>query len=355
MGAAPAGTLQALDLREVAMDAVWDTEIALVAWIQGWGTWLLAPMEAVSLLGSQALLVVFVPLLFWSVSAGLGARTYLVAAAGGVVNGLLKFALHGARPDWYHHGVRSLAPSHTFGAPSGHAQNSLMLWGYLALRLARRWAWYAAAAIVLAVALTRLYLGAHFLTDILLGWLVGAAMLWAVARNEDALRAWWLRLGLAAQVVLALAVSAGPVLLAQGWETLVHAGWSAPEDWTGAVPRGLGDGSVEHVARVAGGLFGGLAGFSVLAARGWYSAAGPLVSRVARYVIGLSGIVLLLVVMRVALPEAGGAAGAAVDFASFAVVALWSALGAPELFVLTGLARRPAPERAAEGPAARRE
>ncbi|MDT0301118.1 phosphatase PAP2 family protein [Streptomonospora wellingtoniae] len=328
-------------IREVCMDAVWDVEIVVVEWIQSWGRWLEAPMEAVTLLGSQALLLVLVPLVFWSLHPAVGARLYLIAAGAALVADLLKIALHGARPSWFHLSVRPLAGETTFGAPSAHAATSLVLWGYGALRLRRRGAWWAAAAIVAAVGLTRIYLGAHFVTDVLAGWLLGAAALWAALRYEDALLARWRRLGLPAQTGLALAASLAPLLAAAGWQALFHADWTPPEEWTGSVPPGIGDASLEHTAGVAGGLFGGVLGLSALAVRGWYSAAGSAVSRAARYVVGISGTVLILAVADVAVPGAAGSAGLLREYLVFAVLGAWSALGAPELFLRMGLAGRP--------------
>ncbi|QBI53856.1 phosphatase PAP2 family protein [Streptomonospora litoralis] len=342
------------------MNAVWDAEIGVVEWVQSWGGWLQAPMQGVSVLGSQAMLLVVVTLVFWCLHAGLGARTFVAVSGGALLVGLLKIVLYAPRPSWYHHAVRPIAAPTTFGAPSAHASTSLLLWGSLALRSRRRWIWGAAAAVVLAVGVTRIYLGAHFVTDLLAGWLVAAAVLWAALRYEAAVTARWRSLPLSAQVGLALALSLAPLLAAAGWQALVHAGWSPPEAWTGGVPPRIGATSLTYVAGAAGGFFGGAAGLSVLAARGWYSAAGSAVSRTARYVIGISGVVLILAVAGVAVPEAAGASAAVRDYVLFAVLAAWCALGAPELFLRMGLAERPEPAAPNEqsptgGPGAGRE
>ncbi|GAA4906172.1 phosphatase PAP2 family protein [Streptomonospora salina] len=347
------------------MDAVWDVEIGVVEWLQSLGGWIAPGMEAIGFLGSQAVLPVLVTLVFWSLHAGIGARLFVLAAGAGVVTDLLRTVLHAPRPSWYHHSARPLVAPATFGGPSAHSVTSLVLWGYAALRFRRRQVWGACAAIVVAVGVSRLYLGAHFVTDLVAGWLVAAALLWAALRYEDAVLVRWRRLGLPAQAGLALAASALPVLLAAGLQALLHSGWNPPEEWTGSVPPGVQGASLAHAAGVAGGLFGGVAGLSALAARGWYSAAGPVVSRAARYVIGISGIFLILAAADVAVPQAAGAAGAVREYAVFALLGAWSALGAPELFVRMGLADRPAAQgrtgdgRSAgapsEGPSAARE
>lgn len=348
------------------MDAVWDVEIVVVEWVQSVGGWLAPPMEAISSLGSLAMLPVLVTFVFWCLHAGIGARLFVYVSLAGVVADLLKILLHGPRPSWYHLSVRPLVAPTSFGVPSAHAVTSLMTWGYAAVRFPKRWVRGTCAAIVLAVGLSRIYLGAHFITDLLAGWLVAAGLLWAALRYEDAVLRRWRRLGLPAQASLALAASVLPVLIAVGVQALFHSGWTQPEDWTGSVPPGLNGASLEHTAGVAGGLFGGVAGLSALAVRGWYSAAGPAVSRAARYVIGVSGIFLILAAADVIVPQAAGTAGAVREYVVFALMGAWSALGAPELFVRMGLADRPvgpgrtggrgqAADAPLDGPAAGRE
>lgn len=65
--------------------------------------------------------------------------------------------------------------------PSGHALASTVFWGALLLLVpygrARRWGWVAAALLVALVALSRVYLGAHYLLDVLAGMAEGGAWL----------------------------------------------------------------------------------------------------------------------------------------------------------------------------------
>jgi membrane protein DedA with SNARE-associated domain/membrane-associated phospholipid phosphatase len=72
--------------------------------------------------------------------------------------------------------------------PSGHATQAVAVYGMLAALLATatpRWgrkvaAWTVAVVVVGLVGLSRLYLGAHWLTDVLAGWALGAAWLFAL-------------------------------------------------------------------------------------------------------------------------------------------------------------------------------
>ncbi|MEI4272630.1 phosphatase PAP2 family protein [Klenkia sp. LSe6-5] len=72
--------------------------------------------------------------------------------------------------------------------PSGHAMASLVTWGVVALvalpvvhRRARPWLVAVLAVVVVAVGVTRLALGVHFVSDVLAGWALGACWLAATA------------------------------------------------------------------------------------------------------------------------------------------------------------------------------
>ncbi|MFD7708969.1 phosphatase PAP2 family protein [Streptomyces sp. NPDC059785] len=68
--------------------------------------------------------------------------------------------------------------------PSGHTANAVVTWGILAYLAstprARRWLSALSAVIALGVGLTTVYLGTHWLSDVLLGWAAGLLILLAL-------------------------------------------------------------------------------------------------------------------------------------------------------------------------------
>lgn len=98
--------------------------------------------------------------------------TLVVTVGGGsLVNYIFKHAIQRARPSG--EGVGLIF--HTFSFPSGHVSGATLIYGFLAAYVvahvqsaaARFLAVGAALAVVLLVALSRMYVGAHFLSDVL--------------------------------------------------------------------------------------------------------------------------------------------------------------------------------------------
>lgn len=90
-------------------------------------------------------------------------------------------------------GAHAEAAGYAF--PSAHAATSVALYGLLALVAVahlrgamRASACVVAVGIITAVGLTRVYLGAHYPTDVLAGWLIGAVIALAAWRSAQAIR-----------------------------------------------------------------------------------------------------------------------------------------------------------------------
>ncbi|WP_414586050.1 phosphatase PAP2 family protein [Scytonema sp. PCC 10023] len=106
--------------------------------------------------------------------------TYLLTSVvgSGIINRTAKEFMHRVRP----HLWDSQAPELDFSFPSGHSMTSMTLVATLViLTWGSVWCWViliVGSLFVLAIAWTRLYLGVHFPSDILAGWMVSIA--WAI-------------------------------------------------------------------------------------------------------------------------------------------------------------------------------
>ena len=139
-------------------------------------------MQAMTFLGSigflTALFAVLVAVLLFK-----GMKrpaVWLTIAAGGsvILDVSLKLSFHRTRPVPFV-GVVPL----TYSFPSGHALSSFCFYGVLAgllcariqSRAIRIFVWTARAALVLAIGLSRIYLGVHYPTDVIAGYIAAAA------------------------------------------------------------------------------------------------------------------------------------------------------------------------------------
>ena len=117
----------------------------------------------------------------------------LLATVGGeVVNFLMKKAVHRQRP-FFEDPIVTLT---SFSFPSGHAMGSTVLYGALAAIMVwpmRQWRWRmatvcAAALLVALICFSRIYLGVHYLSDVVAGCLAGMVWLASCMMAVDALR-----------------------------------------------------------------------------------------------------------------------------------------------------------------------
>jgi undecaprenyl-diphosphatase len=121
------------------------------------------------------------------------ALLWVAVIGAGLINTVLKLTFNRPRPDVFpwrtqHVGLASF--------PSGHAMTSIVVYGTLALliarlaptRLLRRLTWALAVFVILIVGLSRLYLGVHYPSDVLAGFIIGGAWAIVCALGMEAVR-----------------------------------------------------------------------------------------------------------------------------------------------------------------------
>ncbi len=144
--------------------------------------WLDAGMVFLTLLGSTPFLILFglaVAAVLYSRGLKLQGIFCAISLLGLPLNALLKFTFPRARPN--HAIVQVLLENSGLSFPSGHAMVSLIFYGFLAFLLwtareqkARRH--YQAVCLILlafSIAVSRVYVGVHWFSDIVGGWIAG--------------------------------------------------------------------------------------------------------------------------------------------------------------------------------------
>jgi undecaprenyl-diphosphatase len=139
-------------------------------------------MQAMTFLGSIAFLTTLFAVIVavWLARGMRRPAVWLAIAVGGsvILDVSLKLSFHRTRPVPFV-GVVPL----TYSFPSGHALSSFCFYGVLAglissrveSRTIRICIWTASAALVFAIGLSRIYLGVHYPTDVIAGYIAAAA------------------------------------------------------------------------------------------------------------------------------------------------------------------------------------
>ncbi|OGO30736.1 MAG: hypothetical protein A2Z16_16170 [Chloroflexi bacterium RBG_16_54_18] len=327
------------------MEQILDTGIVIIVFLQGLGLWLVESMRLISYLGVEEFYLFVAPVVFWCVNATVGLRIGLGLMASNSLNTILKLLLHGPRPYWYSPEVKAFSSETSFGSPSAHAQNAVVVWGLLANSIKRSWAWILAIAIMLLTGISRLALGVHFPHDVLLGYLVGILVLWAFIALEKPVYTWLARKPVNTQIALSFAASI-VILLAGMLARLSLGDWSVPASWsTLAAQAAPGSDPIAPLALSGlvsnAGVFFGLAWGAIwLKKGGWFDARGPAWQLIVRFLIGIAGVFVLWMGLGAVFPRGETLLPLLLRYTRYTLVGLWVAGIAPLLFIRLGLARK---------------
>lgn len=152
--------------------------------------WLRSAMLDITAVGGVTVLTVLTVIvtgyLLMTRKAAMAALVAVAVSGGALVSTMLKGSFNRPRPDIVPH----LVEVHTASFPSGHAMNSAVVFLTLGALLARTHQAYAVQAYIIGVSIlltltigfSRVYLGVHWPSDVLAGWVVGGAwaLLWSL-------------------------------------------------------------------------------------------------------------------------------------------------------------------------------
>jgi membrane-associated phospholipid phosphatase len=290
------------------MDGILEWGYDLISWTQQLSPALDTVFKVITTLGSEQAFLLLLPLIYWCVDKRLGARLGLLLTLNALFNYALKDLFNQPRPSPDR--VKVLAEETSPGLPSGHSQNAVTVYGFLAAQVRQPRVWVLAGLVTFSVGLSRIYLGVHFPSDVLGGWAAGIAFLalfmWAELEAAQRLRAWpWhYKMALAVGIPLGLFV---------------------------VYPN-------ESSAQVAGVLIGLLAG--VLIELRWvrFNAEGRPRQRAQRFIVGSAILIVVWLGSKALVPSEPEATALVFRLIRYVVVGAWTSFGAPWLFVRVGLA-----------------
>lgn len=135
-------------------------------------------MLVLSGVGSGYSLVVWVPLVWRLGSKRLAAEFFATMMSIAIVVWLLKMTIARVRPWMALPSLPALGPSppHDFSCPSGHAAGAFAVFAFAALHIRRPALSALIGLFATLIALSRVYLGVHYPSDIVAGAIVGGTM-----------------------------------------------------------------------------------------------------------------------------------------------------------------------------------
>ncbi len=186
--------------------------------------WLITIFKGITFLGDSIVYIVILAIGFWIYKkrdAIIGMYVLLTSA---FLNFFLKVIIQKPRPT---KSIRMPDDVEGFSTPSGHAQVSTTVYGWIMFYFKKIWLYIIIPILVLLICLSRVVLGVHYIGDVILGFLIGAAILTALYFVIPYLLKWMDKWSTRTKILVGEAFGLGVFLLT--FLTALFASW-APED-----------------------------------------------------------------------------------------------------------------------------
>ena len=321
------------------METIHAIEILATYFIQGLGTWLVPVMEFFSFCASEEFFMLVVPILYWCLDSAVGMRVGVVVMMSSSVVDFTKMACQLARPYWIFPKVHAYALETSFGLPSGHTQKAVAVWATLATSFKKKWLWIVSIFMIIMIALSRIYLGVHFLSDILAGLVISILFLVLYMKFEAPVARWAKKQPLWIIALASLAVSLAPILISAAIRN-ANAGWQVPAGW---LVTDIDPFNLEGILTLNGTLFGMLLGYAWIKRAGGFKVPGTPVQLVLRYVLGVAGVFIIRYGLKFIFPESPDFFGYTLRFIRYGLIGLWVTGVAPIIFIKLKLSQRERP------------
>jgi membrane-associated phospholipid phosphatase len=294
------------------MDIIFQWGLNFIIMIQKIDTPLLDSFfRAITLLGDELFYLLLFPFLLWCVDFYLGIRVGIIFLLSVYVNTGVKEIFQQPRPFDILPEIQKVHAS-GYGFPSGHAQSSLVVWGSITYWKKQIWIRNLSVLLILLIGFSRIYLGVHFPTDILGGWLFGGLILGLSYFIFLKIKLDFIQGNMIFKII---GITLFPVILLQIQ--------SSPD-------------MISSVAALTG------VGYGLL----FFSSSiegirpGNWLQRLISFLVGVIGIGILYLGLKLILPSEGQSFYQLSRFFRYLLLGIWISFGAPWLFIRIGLARQ---------------
>ncbi len=178
----------------------------LIVWFQSWRTSLISLLFApFNYLAREEVLLVLLPLVYWTVNKSFGRRLVFVTLLSTWTNLWLKNLWMRPRPFMVANSpVTPVFEYHSYGLPSGHTMLAATTAGYCAFEIRKRWFTTVSILFAFLMGLSRLVHGVHYLQDVVTGILLSFIIVIIFSRFERLTADWLKRQPIFLQLFLAL-------------------------------------------------------------------------------------------------------------------------------------------------------
>ena len=160
-------------------------ELEIIKWLQSYRTPFLDKLfELFTLFGEELVVIAILGGIYWSINKKIGERLGITVFISLGLNSILKAVFMRIRPFMVDSEVINLRPetSGGYSMPSGHTQSASTVFFGVYQFFKKRYLLIIAIVITSLVALSRMYIGVHYLTDVIAGALLGIIITYYLAK-----------------------------------------------------------------------------------------------------------------------------------------------------------------------------
>jgi hypothetical protein len=128
-----------------------------------------------TLLGEDYIYMCLIAIIYWCFNKRAGVQISYVLLVSAYLNYWLKMSFKMDKPPSEYRII--LKDDVSYGFPSGHAQSAATFWGWVGLKIRKAWVRIMFFTLIFLIGLSRIYLGVHYLGDVLGGTLFGVVFL----------------------------------------------------------------------------------------------------------------------------------------------------------------------------------
>ena len=292
------------------MNAIFQWGLDFIIMIQQIDTPLLDSFfRAITSLGEELFYLLLFSFLIWCIDFYLGIRIGILFLLSAYVNSGVKEIFQQPRPFDILPEIQK-AYAYGYGFPSGHAQSSLVVWGSIAYWKKQAWIRILSVLLILLIGFSRIYLGVHFPTDVLGGWLFGGLILGLSYFIFSNIKLDFIQKNTIFKII---GITLFPIIFLKIQ--------SSSDIISGvAALTGVGYGLILFSSSIEG------------------IRPGSWLQRLYSFLLGLFGIVILYLGLKLILPSEGQAFNQLCRFFRYLLLGIWISFEAPWLFIRLGLA-----------------